>query len=462
MKVKYENIFWHQGIKIFEEVFLKKEKGHVRISHLENDVTKSLLNIFQLTDNIVLQKFLSLINIKDAAETFEYEFQVSDSKKYRVMPNRIMLSIVSSSTPIRSDSNYSHNFSIPDAAIYNNHTAILIECKTQSPLIREQISSHIKRYLGSATDEKIITWEEIDLIFDELLKKEKISNSFLLEHFIKFLELIGISEFHGFKEDDFTMLNLIGSIPRDDYLDYRRIFSKKIAKFMDSLNEEINTFLNGYNYSWKCAKTNPDSENDWSAFYFNNSSSEIHVNHFPNINFNYRHHGIELALNSEIKPAVEFLLKKLKSNEESFNKSFAKIDDFYFSLFYKIQYRPMDNFYWDLLYGYPKKLSEININELEDDIIMAQKSWEKIRNTFLYKIINGDIQKSDGNFYTEKEIEFVKTRNPSPNYVIRINKNYSSSEITTNKKSQLMFFANEIKKLEEIIALIFSNTDVEV
>jgi len=210
---------------------------------LENDVTKALINIFQLTNKIVLQKFLSLINVKDAAETFQFDFQVYDSNKYRHLPNRIMLSIISSSTSTISDSNYLKNITIPDAAIYNAHTVILIECKTQSPLVLEQISSHIKYYLGSDTAEKVITWENICIVFQNLLKKETISNSFLIEHFINLLELIGISQFRGFKKEDFELLNLISKIPREEYFDYKRILNKKIEKFMYSLDNEIKLFF---------------------------------------------------------------------------------------------------------------------------------------------------------------------------------------------------------------------------
>lgn len=42
MDPKYSNIFWHQGVKIFEENLLKTQKGRIRIDHLENDVTKPI------------------------------------------------------------------------------------------------------------------------------------------------------------------------------------------------------------------------------------------------------------------------------------------------------------------------------------------------------------------------------------------------------------------------------------
>ena len=46
MYPKYSNIFWHQGVKVFEEDIINSEKGRIRVAHLENDVTKTLINYF--------------------------------------------------------------------------------------------------------------------------------------------------------------------------------------------------------------------------------------------------------------------------------------------------------------------------------------------------------------------------------------------------------------------------------
>ena len=56
MDPKYSNIFWHQGVKIFEEELIGNKKGRVKISHLENDVTKALLNVFQHCSRKVLPR----------------------------------------------------------------------------------------------------------------------------------------------------------------------------------------------------------------------------------------------------------------------------------------------------------------------------------------------------------------------------------------------------------------------
>ena len=94
MNPKYSNIFWHQGIKIFEENLLKTDTGRIKVEHLENDVTKALLNLFEHCSPIVLKSFLNLISIKEPAHAFSFEFQVTDSSNYKKIRNRIFLAIV--------------------------------------------------------------------------------------------------------------------------------------------------------------------------------------------------------------------------------------------------------------------------------------------------------------------------------------------------------------------------------
>jgi len=159
MQPKYSNIFWHEGVKIFKENFLENKPDQIRIDHLENDVTKALLNVLEHCSDKVLGAFLRMINVKKAPGAFELDFQVTDSEKLRQKNTKIMLSIISTSYNTKSNPAYSTKKSRPDACIFSADTAILIEAKTQSPLIEEQLESHIKKYLGSNTTKRVITWD---------------------------------------------------------------------------------------------------------------------------------------------------------------------------------------------------------------------------------------------------------------------------------------------------------------
>ncbi len=144
MDPKYSNIFWHQGVKFFGDTVLKNKKGQIKVAHLENDVTKALINLFQYCSPKVLKALLTVIPVEEAPEVFQFDFQVTDSSIYRQKPNRIMLCIIAASTIEKSDHSYGVKKSQPDACIYSMNTAILVEAKTQSPLVIEQINSDFK------------------------------------------------------------------------------------------------------------------------------------------------------------------------------------------------------------------------------------------------------------------------------------------------------------------------------
>jgi hypothetical protein len=97
MDPKYSNIFWHQGVKVFAEDFVANPASRSRIEHLENDVTKAFINLFEHCHRTVLKEFLSMLGVKDHADSFEFGFQIRDTAKYRNHQSRIMLSIIGAS-----------------------------------------------------------------------------------------------------------------------------------------------------------------------------------------------------------------------------------------------------------------------------------------------------------------------------------------------------------------------------
>ena len=64
MHTKYSNIFWHEGVKIFEERRLDTAKG-------------------------LLRSFLRMLHLKDAPESLTLDFQVTDTETYRRQPRSI-------------------------------------------------------------------------------------------------------------------------------------------------------------------------------------------------------------------------------------------------------------------------------------------------------------------------------------------------------------------------------------
>jgi len=455
MDTKYTNIFWHQGVKLFEQEYLKSKTGQIRIAHLENDVTKALLNVLQYCNPKVLNSVLRMISIKDPAESMEFDFQITTGINFHNFNNKIMLSIVTSSTPNISDQNYAVTKPIPDAALYNKNTVILIESKTQSPLVREQIENHKKHFLGSEAKDKILTWEDLSENLNHVAKTLDKFDRFLIQQFTSFLELIGIAKFRGFNRSDFEMLNQIGRISSDDYLDFKRILYRKIEKFMEQLYDGLSGKIGFKSSSWKVAKVSGRSIWIWSAIYFYDDNPDIHVNHYPNINFIYGPGGIELSINAETKNSVSFLIKKISQDINSLNQTLSKLHDFTLNAYFKLQYFPRDNFVWLLIDGYPKSMDRLDLKNLESDIKYINKKWSDVKHTLLYRMKTKDIRNEANDFFTENEISFAKNRNPNPNYGIRITQTYTP-HLIEQQKNVVKFFSNEILKFRELLKYIFN------
>lgn len=76
---------------------------------------------------------------------------------------------------------------------------------------------------------------------------------------------------------------------------------------------------------------------------YHDDDKNIHINKYPNINFNFYEYGMNLSFNFEIKSSMKYMLKAMEKRSEEFDKRAGKIDGFDCLLFFKIQYQPMDN-----------------------------------------------------------------------------------------------------------------------
>jgi len=454
MDPKYSNIFWHQGIKLFKNKILNSESGRVKVEHLENDVTKALINLFQHCSGKVLRSFLQLVGVKQAPDSFEFDFQVTDTERYRYKKQRIMLAIISSATQMKSDPLYSVDKGRPDACIYNKDIAILIEAKTQSPLIKEQIESYVKHYLESTTKNRTITWEDISEKLNLIIDKIHPTDKFLVSQFNDFLELIGIAEFNGFSETDFSMIGSIGKITRDDFLDFKRTFHRKIEKFMTLLDKEIKQEIDFKNYSNKVARVSANIPGVWSAFYFYDDNPDIHVNKYPNLNLIYKEQGIELTLNAEIKTSVERMIRHIGGEPKKFNKLKDSLNEQNLYVYYKLQCLPMDHFVWNLIPGYPKRMNLLKADEIISSINKFGKGWLDFRDTLLFQMKSGMIKHPSGRFFNETELNYAENYNDKSTYCIRIGKQYPTSEIVGMKKKLIPFFKREVLKLKKITKFI--------
>ena len=454
MDPKYSNIFWHQGVKVFTEEELKSINRCLRIEHLENDVTKSLINVLQYCSAPVLKAFLHQLHVTDHPDAFLFDFQVTDTKKYRKRKNRIMLSIVSAGTKIIPLSDNPSGRSIPDACIYSGSTAILIEAKTQSPLDMGQIALHIKNYLGTATKESIITWEDVGEVLYENGKKLGVLDRFLTDQFHEFLGLIGISAFSGFSEVDFSMLGALGKIPDEDFLDFKRMFHRKVSKFMGLLEDSVKPISTSKNTDIYVSQRPTASSGTYSGFYFHDNSPQTHINHYPNFNIEYTDRGMELSINAETRPSVKRLLWLFDSQSKALEDFLAKHPETYVVAYYKLQYRPMDYFVWNLVPGFPISADNLNHTDPHNLISEFEQRWGDFKTTVLFTMRSGAILLPSGRPFNEQELKFAEQKNSRPNFGIRIGRLYPVTQIVQAQIKVVKLMAGAIGDLEPIAQIL--------
>lgn len=456
MQSKYSNIFWHEGVKIFGERMAASEAGRVRIDHLENDVTKALLNIFEHGSRAILGAFLRLLRVKDAPESFSFDFQVTDTTAYRTQPRRLMLVIKAAATPTKSQASYNVGTSRPDGCIANDRTAILFEVKTQSPLVPEQVQSHVRHYLGTATEYRELTWEEISDAFRVLGQTRKLPplDSFLIEHFLELLVLLGMDRFHGFPESDFITIGEETRMTPGEYLDFRRQFMRKAEKFTARMFEAVKDafpFRQLDYYPRSELRSNPTG---WTAIYFHDGDPRISVNEYPNINFNYHRSGILLSLNSEVNTAITKVLAAMRRDPAAIESAINGLGGMRLTLYMKLQFRPNDHFIWKILPGYPLDSAEVRVERVLADIAQLEREWDKHRRTMLFEMEQGLLLRSSGERYSELELRHAAERNPRPKFAIHVENRYSAEVVAQLGDGIVRHIAADIRRASDYMRLV--------
>ena len=226
---------------------------------------------------------------------------------------------------------------------------------------------------------------------------------------------------------------------------------------MALLDDNIEPNFDFKNYGRRVAQITSKHPGVWGAFYFYDDDPDIHVNEYPNVNINFGERGMDLSLNAETKQSVKRIISRIKKNPEEFDKIVFPKNSFHLSLFYKLQYRPLSNFVWNLIPGFPKEMANVKSQDIISVKEHFEKGWGDYKNTVLYEMRSGIRRHPSGRFFNEKELEFARKNNPRPNYVIRITKSYPVDQIAGMKKKIIPFFKAEIMQLKEMAEFVNGN-----
>jgi hypothetical protein len=127
----------------------------------------------------------------------------------------------------------------PDALIWNKEICVLIESKIHGPGLAVQIERHKRENFGNQDVAEIdLTWRDnvYSLFKRELKENHEVASDpiehFLVNQFIEYLEVNGMSPFDGFAEKDFRFC-----LQPDN--DYKPIIKGKINELGDKIREKL-------------------------------------------------------------------------------------------------------------------------------------------------------------------------------------------------------------------------------
>ena len=268
---------------------------------IEDNTTKALINCLEYSSENLLEHFLNYfeIEIKNKSKP-QFLLQVSLSKGR------------------------------PDAVIKFVSNSIFIENKVGANVKKKQISNHKAeledndililitnntedRVVAEEMDVKYINWNEIYKCFKEYEAKNR-NEKFLIEQFLNYLEVIGLSDFTGFNNDDFDFF--INNID-----DYKPIVKNKIEKFGNLIYESLSPEIKKIYIERYIGNIPKNAENIWFAIRKNQKERDI----LKHCNFNIKMDSDTLMFNTVIrdgkynqKNPIGILYKKIKNDFDGF------------------------------------------------------------------------------------------------------------------------------------------------
>jgi len=302
----YRNIFMYYRGASVDETQADRQ--------LEDNITKSLINLFEHSDKNLLKDFLKSIGIIISLDNVIFDLQV-------VLPE-----------------------SRPDALIRANECDIYIESKFGAPFDGCQLQSHldnIEGYLLYISKEKykeeikrkycdgnviFLTWTEIATFIlkesDNTYPENAVTN-FLMKQYINFMEELNMIPFRAWTNRDFESFlhtdNQNLKIAEED----RKRVKEKLKQFLNETKENIDHKCDFYK-GCKLIIGNLDKEHVWAAIQFWDGRlvDQIHVSVIMDA------YNFSIGIQIEGHQPTQRAITKIKNDKERFQKILEKLTDF--------------------------------------------------------------------------------------------------------------------------------------
>ena len=282
---------------------------------LEDNLTKSLINLFEHSNKNILKDFLNGFGIIISSDDIIYDLQVANSG------------------------------SRPDALIRTNDFDIFIESKYGAPFDSEQLQNHIKNSKGyilyiskqkyreevtkkyQAENVVFINWIDIVIFLIKERNKDTYSKNttthFLIQQFIDYMEELNMIPFNGWSDRDFEAFLSTENENLRVANDERKRVKEKLELFLNDSKEKFEKKCDFYT-GCKLHIGYLDKAHAWGAIKVSNEKliDQIHISVI--ITANILSIGIQIEGNRPTKLAIE----KIKNNKEKFQKILKKLFDF--------------------------------------------------------------------------------------------------------------------------------------
>jgi uncharacterized protein YggL (DUF469 family) len=302
----YRNIFMYYRGASVDETQADRQ--------LEDNITKSLINLFEHSDKNLLKDFLKSIGVIISPDDVVFDLQVA-------LP-----------------------FSRPDALIRTNECDIYIESKFGASFDCDQLQNHldnIEGYLLYISKEKykedikqnycdgnviFLTWTDIATFIikeSDNTYPENTVTSFLSKQYINFMEELNMIPFRGWTNRDFESFLVTDNQNPKIAEEERKRVKEKLEQFLNESKENIDQKCDFYKGS-ELIIGNLDKEHVWAAIQFRDGRlvNQIHVSVIMNA------YNFSIGIQIEGYQPTQKAIQKIKNDKEGFQKILEKLTDF--------------------------------------------------------------------------------------------------------------------------------------
>ena len=300
-----------------------------RERQLENNTTKALINTLEHCDRSVCQKFLTQImdryginpEIWDLPTNTEFRFDLQQKLPTEGLigkPNRLLLALVPrNNQEAGQGSSKTGSDSRPDAWIYGDGFAVLIESKVAGGLKKSQKERYLRILSpdGVKPREAQMTWAEVFDCFSKIQKNLNGRDHWLVGQFIQFLEWSGMAGFTGFKKEFFDYFRNSGEEDRPEW----------VRGIMTDFSQRVRPRIQGLGYrNYRVGDLRSPYDQCWVAFWDGKKKLGNQAHQTVSVTAN----GVKVFVNVELQPATKRLKAKLLENPDGFKKCMLKLAPF--------------------------------------------------------------------------------------------------------------------------------------